>query len=290
MEQRNADLRTDLCDRRDPAAGRFLSDMRALRAQASLGQGELAARAHYPRDVIAAAESALPELPVLAAYVRGCGGTGDDMVEWEDRWRSVTGAAASPVLSARVAGLSGAASAGARLSAVSPAVSPPVSPEGQGPAVVLAALHRFAERMAQPTGSGRGSPDGTGTAAGGAGTVRSSGASVASETSVASGTSVAGVDGVAEVATHDGVGTDAAQNAAGTGVTISGSGDSAGRERLVPLQSAPREESGGLGGQHDPGGQHGGTGGQHGGTSGRTLAVMVVAAALLCLLIVLLAF
>jgi hypothetical protein len=236
--------------------------MQAMRTEAGLDQGELAARAHYPRDVIAAAESALPELPVLAAYVRGCGGTGDDMVEWEDRWRSVTGEAASPVLSARVAGLSGAAAAGARLSEV----SPPVSPEEQGPTVVLSALHRFAERMAQPTGSAPGSPDGTGTATGRAETVRASGD--ASGESEASGTSVTGVDGVTEVAARDG---------AGTGATISGSGDSAGQERLVPLQRMPREESG------EPGGLRSGA-------SGRTIAVTMIAAALLCLLIVLLAF
>jgi hypothetical protein len=298
VEQHNSDLH----DRWDPAAGRFLSDMQALRAQAGLDQGELAARAHYPRDMIAAAESVLPELPVLAAYVRGCGGTGDDMVEWEDRWRSVTGAAASPVLSARVAGLSGlsgAAAAGARLSEESSMASP----EEQDPTVVLSALHRFADRMAQPTSSGPGSrsPDGAGTATEEAGTVQASGASEASGVSEASGESEAsgasatGVDGVPEVAARDEAGTGAAQNGAGTGAIISGNGDSAGRERPTPLQHVPREESGdpdgqrGLSERRDPDGQRG-PGGQRSGTSGRTLAVVVVAAALLCLLIILLAF
>ncbi|HEX6453004.1 MAG TPA: helix-turn-helix domain-containing protein [Trebonia sp.] len=154
MEENQTHLRGDLRGTKD-AEGRFLSDLRALRAQAGLDQGELAARAHYPRDVITAAESgrAVPELPVLAAYVRGCGGFGSDISEWEDRWRAVTGATASPVRQARVAGLSGAASAGAQISEASSATPE----EGQDPAVIVAALHRFAAGMAQPTATSRNS-------------------------------------------------------------------------------------------------------------------------------------
>jgi DNA-binding XRE family transcriptional regulator len=141
-------------------AGRFQRDLRALRAQAGLDQGELAARAHYPRDVITAAESgrALPELPVLAAYVRGCMGFGSDFSEWEDRWRAVTGATASPLPQTRVAGLSGAACAGARISGTSSATPA----EEQDPAVIMAVLGQFATRMAQPTAASRNSEPGGG--------------------------------------------------------------------------------------------------------------------------------
>jgi len=68
---------------------RFLRELRQLRDGAGLGQAELAARAHYPYDRIKAAEvgPTLPDLPVLSAYVRGCGGTTE---EWEERWRSLT--------------------------------------------------------------------------------------------------------------------------------------------------------------------------------------------------------
>ena len=59
----------------DPA--RFLRELRQLRNGAGLEHIQLAARAHYPRDAILEAEAgpALPDLPVLSAYVRGCGGT-----------------------------------------------------------------------------------------------------------------------------------------------------------------------------------------------------------------------
>ncbi len=150
MEHREAELREDA----DPgaagpdAAARFLRELRQLRVLASLGHAELAARAHYPRAVIEAAESgpSLPELPVLAAYVRGCGGTAEEVATWEDRWRSVTGAKASPLLPAREAGNSDAASAGARIGAVSAAA------DSHDPAAIMAALDRFAERMATASG------------------------------------------------------------------------------------------------------------------------------------------
>jgi hypothetical protein len=126
------------------AASEFLRDLRRLRDVAGLGEAELAARAHYPRDVIEAAETgpSLPDLPVLAAYVRGCGGFGTEVAEWEDRWRSATGTPASPLLSARSGGNSDAASAGARIGATSAAA------DSHDPSAIMAALDRFAEKMA----------------------------------------------------------------------------------------------------------------------------------------------
>jgi hypothetical protein len=123
----------------DPA--RFLRELRQLRDGAGLGQAELASRAHYPYDRIKAAEvgPTLPDLPVLSAYVRGCGGTTE---EWEERWRSLTSAPTLPLLDARPAGCSTAASAGARIGSTSPAADTP------DPSVILAALDRVAEEMA----------------------------------------------------------------------------------------------------------------------------------------------
>jgi hypothetical protein len=122
-------------------ASRFLQELRQLRDGAGLGQAELAARAHYPSDYIRAAEAgpSLPDLPVLSAYVRGCGGTTE---EWEERWRSLTRSPSLPVLAARQAGESPAATAGARIGAVSPAAETP------DPSVIMAALDRVAEGMA----------------------------------------------------------------------------------------------------------------------------------------------
>ena len=126
----------------DPA--RFLQELRQLRDGAGLGQAELAARAHYPYDRIKAAEvgPTLPDLPVLSAYVRGCGGTTE---EWEERWRSLTSAPTLPLLDARPAGCSTAASAGARIGSISPVAETP------DPSVILAALDRVAEEMAVTT-------------------------------------------------------------------------------------------------------------------------------------------
>jgi helix-turn-helix protein len=123
----------------DPA--RFLTELRQLRDGAGLEPAELAARAHYPYDRIRAAEAgpALPDLPVLSAYVRGCGGTTED---WEERWRSLTSAQTLPLLAARPAGSSTAASAGARIGSISPAADTP------DPSIILAALDRVAEGMA----------------------------------------------------------------------------------------------------------------------------------------------
>jgi hypothetical protein len=123
---------------------RFLRELRQLRDGAGLGQAELAARAHYPCDRIKAAEvgPTLPDLPVLSAYVRGCGGTTE---EWEERWRSLTSAPTLPLLDARPAGCSTAASAGARIGSTSPVADTP------DPSVIRAALDRVAEEMAVAT-------------------------------------------------------------------------------------------------------------------------------------------
>ncbi len=123
----------------DPA--RFLRELRQLRDGAGLGPAELAARAHYPCDRIKAAEvgPTLPDLPVLSAYVRGCGGT---IEEWEERWRSLTSAPTLPLVDARPAGGSTAASAGARIGSISPVADTP------DPSIIMAALDRVAEQMA----------------------------------------------------------------------------------------------------------------------------------------------
>jgi hypothetical protein len=122
-------------------SARFLRELRQLRDGAGLGPAELAARAHYPYDRIRAAEvgPSLPDLPVLSAYVRGCGGTTE---EWEERWRSLTSAPTLPLHGARPAGSSTAASAGARIGSISPAADTP------DPSLIMAALDRVAEEMA----------------------------------------------------------------------------------------------------------------------------------------------
>jgi hypothetical protein len=144
VEHRKADVRqvAGLGASGDDAA-RFLRELRQLRDGAGLGHAELAARAHFPFDSIRAAEvgPSLPDLPVLSAYVRGCGGTTQ---EWEERWRSLTRSPSLPVSEARNAGCSDAATAGARISSVSPAGDAP------DPSIIIAALNRVAEEMASP--------------------------------------------------------------------------------------------------------------------------------------------
>ena len=96
---------------------RFLADLRALRDMAAIGQDELAARTHYPDNILKDAESGptLPGLPVLAAYVRACDG---DVPAWEERWRRLgLDLHSGPGLPARAPGASPAAVAGARASA-----------------------------------------------------------------------------------------------------------------------------------------------------------------------------
>ena len=111
-------------------AMRFLRELRQLRNEAGLEPAELAARVHYPHDVIVAAEAgpSIPALPVLSAYVRGCGG---GLAEWEERWRSLTGSpVAALCLPARPAGTSLLADAGARLGAtISDSAAVPIPPQ-----------------------------------------------------------------------------------------------------------------------------------------------------------------
>ncbi len=136
---------TDPCEiefrdtRRDDPA-RFLRDLRELRSHAGLELPELAARAHYPCAAIKAAEAGpgLPGLPVLSAYVRGCGGI---VAEWEERWRAVTGSPASPLQTSRATGWSEASAAGARVGAASVTAD-------DDPDRVIAALNRVADGMA----------------------------------------------------------------------------------------------------------------------------------------------
>ena len=145
MEHRKADVRTvAACGMSgDDDTARFLHELRQLRNGAGLGHAQLAARAHYPYDSIKAAEvgPSLPDLPVLSAFVRGCGGPTQ---EWEERWRSLSSSPSLPVSATRQTGRSDAATAGARISSA--------APEGDGPdpSVILAALNRVAEEMADP--------------------------------------------------------------------------------------------------------------------------------------------
>jgi hypothetical protein len=93
---------------------RFLADLRALRDSAAIAFDELAARAHYPSDVLKEAENgpSLPGLPILTAYVRACDG---DVLDWEERWRRLNpDVPDDPDLPVRPAGASPAAQAGAR--------------------------------------------------------------------------------------------------------------------------------------------------------------------------------
>ena len=93
---------------------RFLADLRALRDSAAIGYDELAARAHFPSDIMKEAENGpgLPTLPILTAYVRACDG---DVLDWEERWRRLNPEVPEdPDLPVRPAGASAAAVAGAR--------------------------------------------------------------------------------------------------------------------------------------------------------------------------------
>jgi hypothetical protein len=77
-----------------PEPEAFFHDLRALRAGTGLSLAELAGRAHFPEEALAAAEAgpAVPPNPVLVAYVQACGGP---VGQWEDRWRGASAAAAS---------------------------------------------------------------------------------------------------------------------------------------------------------------------------------------------------
>ncbi len=139
MDHREADVRQRTGFGDDTA--RFLSELRQLRDGAGLGHAELAAKAHYPYDSIKAAEvgPSLPDLPVLAAFVKGCGGTTE---EWEERWRSLNSTPSLPVSTTRLAGNSPAATAGARIGSTA------MEGETPDPSLILAALDRVADNMA----------------------------------------------------------------------------------------------------------------------------------------------
>jgi hypothetical protein len=127
---------------------RFLADLRALRDTAALEFDELAARAHYPSDVLKEAESgpSLPSLPILAAYVRACDA---DVPEWEERWRRLGFEAhADPGLPVRPAGASPAAVAGARAGV---GVVPPESYDAERIRAVLRGSHASSDRGARGT-------------------------------------------------------------------------------------------------------------------------------------------
>lgn len=145
MEHHNADAwpAAGLGVSGDDNTARFLRELRQLRDGAGLDHAQLAARAHYPYDSIMAAElgPSLPDLPVLSAFVRGCGGPTQ---EWEERWRSLTSSPSLPVPETRQTGQSDAADAGARICSAALAGDVP------DPSVILAALNRVAEEMASP--------------------------------------------------------------------------------------------------------------------------------------------
>jgi hypothetical protein len=124
---------------------RFLADLRALRDSAALGYDELAARAHYPSDILKEAENGpyLPSLPILTAYVRACEG---DVLDWEERWRRLNPEAEEdPSLPVRPAGASAAAVAGARAGV---GVAPP---DVYDPERIRAALRGGKTRSGQPS-------------------------------------------------------------------------------------------------------------------------------------------
>jgi len=122
---------------------RFLADLRALRDSVAIGYDELAARAHYPSDILKEAENGprLPGLPILTAYVRACEG---DVLDWEERWRRLNPEVADdPDLPVRPAGASPAAVAGARAGV---GVAPP---DVYDPERIKAALRKDPARSGQ---------------------------------------------------------------------------------------------------------------------------------------------
>lgn len=133
---------------------RFMADLRALRDMAAIGHDELAARAHYPSDILKEAENGplLPGLPILTAYVRACDG---DVPDWEERWRRLTSEIPEdPDLPVRPPGASPAAVAGARAGV---GIAPP---EVYDPERIKAALRGGLARSGQ-VGSGSGGRNGS---------------------------------------------------------------------------------------------------------------------------------
>jgi len=136
---------------------RFLADLRALRDAAAIGYDELAARAHYPSNILKEAENGpgLPGLPILAAYVRACDA---DVPEWEERWRRLAHEAQTdPGLPVRPAGASPAAVAGARAGVTV------VPPDAYDPERIRAALRGgTTDQAARDTGAARTAASGFG--------------------------------------------------------------------------------------------------------------------------------
>src|SRR5712671_3630124 len=128
-----------------PALEAFFRDLRALRAGAGLSLAELAERAHFPEETLAAAEAgpALPPNPVLVAYVRACGGP---VGQWEDRWRDAGAAAAGAPHAAAPRGRPG------RRAAVAAAVATLVA-AGTAVAVTRPAAHTEAGARPRTTPS-----------------------------------------------------------------------------------------------------------------------------------------
>jgi hypothetical protein len=138
---------------------RFLADLRALRDKAALGYEELAARAHYPSDILKEAENGpfLPGLPIVSAYVRACDG---DVPGWEERWRRLAhGADSESCLPVRPPGASPAAVAGARAGI---GVAPPDVYDPERIRAALRGGHGLADHVGQgyakANGSARGGP------------------------------------------------------------------------------------------------------------------------------------
>jgi hypothetical protein len=128
---------------------RFLADLRALRDSAAIGYDELAARAHYPSDILKEAENgpSLPGLPILTAYVRACEG---DVPDWEERWRRLNpDAADDPDLPVRPAGASPAAVAGARAGV---SIAPPDVYDPERIKAALRGDHPRPEQAGRPAG------------------------------------------------------------------------------------------------------------------------------------------
>ena len=164
---------------------RFLADLRALRDKAALEFDELAARAHYPSNVLKEAESgpSLPTLPILAAYVRACDA---DVPEWEERWRRLGFEAdADPGLPVRAAGTSPAAVAGARAGV---GVAPPESYDAERIRAVLRGAHGSSDRGAR--GTARRTT--AGAASGGAASAGTASAGTASGGAASAGTASGG--------------------------------------------------------------------------------------------------
>ncbi|MET8848490.1 helix-turn-helix transcriptional regulator [Amycolatopsis sp. NPDC004625] len=67
----------------------FADGLRQLRGQAGLSYRELAQHAHYSASVLSEAASGMsrPSLEVTLAYVRGCGGTEQELKQWAQAWQ-----------------------------------------------------------------------------------------------------------------------------------------------------------------------------------------------------------